>query len=670
MVQRANVTESAPDAQFVRGSLQEVSSALQRLERRDQWLWVAALIVMILLTVTVGTFTLPTVLRGEDFTEEFKLGLAVRALFGLVLLFGVYVVYQQMMIRRLRSELGHNIDVLVRLQMRAEELQQLATLDPLTGLYNRRVAEQNLALEISRSGRHDYPLTLLALDLDGLKQVNDKHGHAAGDQMLKAFAGQLKKAIRSSDLAARVGGDEFVVILPECHPELVPRVLARLTGLDMTLDGTKIPIVFSAGWAGYQPGESPTQLLERADRALYSNKRTGKVEEQVRRAKDHMQKAQHMEALGRLVGGVVHDFNNLLMLIKGYSDMAIERVQDSDPLRPHLEEIRKASERANALTRQIFSFSRRQAVEPQAVNLNTIVKDLGLVLGRLLGESVELTLQLAPSLWTVRVDPGQMDQLLLNLATNAREAMGTSGRLTVETSNENLDESFVERHAGSRTGPYVRISVTDTGPGLNREERERIFEAGHGKGKAHRSNWALATAYGIVKQCGGYIAIQSQPGVGTTFDVYLPRMEEEAEAEVGGAATQEAESGQVPTVLVVEDEAALLNLTREFLETHGFHVLTAGDGVEALKVSDQHQGTIHIVLTDVVMPKMNGWELAKHLAIRRPGTKVLYVSGHADDAVVRQGLLDPDVPFLRKPFPLESLAQRLRELLQPSNVSG
>jgi CheY-like chemotaxis protein len=279
-----------------------------------------------------------------------------------------------------------------------------------------------------------------------------------------------------------------------------------------------------------------------------------------------------------------------------------------------------------------------------------------LVLKRLVGENIDLKMAGESKLGRVRADQGQMEQVLLNLVAKAREAMPTGGTLNLQTANVDLDEEFVRQHAGARRGPHVMLAVSDSGAGLEAESRDHLFEPGEGFG---RSGLGLAAVYGVVKQSGGYIAVDSEPGRGTTFRVYLPRVAERSQEEK----TSRVANDDLETVLVVEDEGSLLKLAREFLESSGYRVLAARDGAEALEVSDQHAGPIHLVVTDVVMPRMNGWELAKHLAIRRPEAKVLYVSGYADDAVVRQGLLDPEVSFLRKPFTLETLARKLREVL-------
>ena len=258
--------------------LQEIQASLRKLERRDWWLWAVALVVMLLLTLAVVSLTFPGLLRNEDPFFQFSLNQAVRGLVGLVLLFNSYTIYQQVMIKRLRRHFAEQIEVINRLQVRAHEFHKLSTIDALTGLYNRRFAEQRLAAEAARSQRYGHPLTVLALDLNNFKQINDRYGHAAGDQVLKEFAARLNRPIRVSDLAARMGGDEFLVLLPECPVEQVHSLLARLRPLEVDYQGNKIPVQFSAGWAGYERGETPDQFLERADKTLYADKRAGKAQ--------------------------------------------------------------------------------------------------------------------------------------------------------------------------------------------------------------------------------------------------------------------------------------------------------------------------------------------------------------------------------------------------------
>ncbi|MCL4523818.1 MAG: diguanylate cyclase [Acidobacteria bacterium] len=397
-------------------------------------------------------------------------------------------------------------------------LHQLAMHDPLTGLYNRRFIEENMAVEFARSERREYALTLLIIDLNNFKEINDRHGHAAGDQVLRAFAEQLKKACRGCDLPARIGGDEFMLLLPECLPGQAPVVLARLSGLQVEFGGAKIPVTFAAGWAEHRAGEKPAELLERADKNLYMEKRTGKMEEGIRQA-------QRLQTVGQLTGGIAHDLSNLLMVIKSYSELALDEQGLDEKLHKNLLEIQKASDRATALTRQMLAFSRKQALLPENLCLNTEIGDAKSLLARLLPENIRVETKLDPSLGRTRADRTQIEQIILNLAVNARDAMPQGGTMTIETSNAELDEAYTRTHNGARVGAYVLLRVRDTGCGMNEETRARVFEPFFttkeiGKG----TGLGLATVYGIVKQSAGYIWADSELGKGSTFSVYLPRI--------------------------------------------------------------------------------------------------------------------------------------------------
>ena len=657
--------EKQPPLQSLsRASLLELRAVLERLERRNWWLWGVMVTVLVLLAGALATFTLPAVLGQQDRDYEFQIGLALRGLVGMVLLFSTYAVYQQYLNRRLRQQMADQIEVMAQLQVRAEEFHQLAMLDPLTGLYNRRVAEEHLTAEISRSGRHDYDLTVLALDLDGMKEINDTLGHAAGDLTLRVFSNRLKKAIRSSDLAARMGGDEFVVILPECHPELVPRVLARLSETEVEYAGKRFPVIFSAGWVGYQPGERADQFLERADQALYANKRTGKVEEQVAKAQADMRQAQRLQTVGRLAGSVAHDFNNLLMLIKGYCELLLEQMPPDSPSRKHLTEIQKASDRAGTLTRQLLAFARNQAIELRVLDLNEVLLEMESLLRRLAGAGVELAVVPGSFNGRIKADQGQVEQVILNLGVNAREAMQEGGRLTIETSEVALDDEFARTHRGARPGCYVLLRVADTGVGMDSETCAHAFDPYFStKEGSGGTGLGLTTVYGIVKQGGGYLWVDSELNRGTVMQVYWPCAPVEP-AEVGASRGKTLAVDGPETVLVVEDEEALRSLAREYLQSCGYQVILASDGREAMAVADKHHGPIQLLLTDVVMPGMTGWELAKLLTIRHPEIRVVYMSGYTDDAVVRRGLLDPSVVFLQKPFTLEALSRKLKEVMR------
>lgn len=377
-----------------------------------------------------------------------------------------------------------------------------------------------------------------------------------------------------------------------------------------------------------------------------------------------LRQSQKMEAVGRLAGGIAHDFNNMLTVIKGYSDLLEEQLDPSQEReRRAANEINQAADRAASLTRQLLAYSRRQVLEPKVLDLNEVVTNLERMLCRLIGEDVELVTFLKSGLGRVKADPGQIEQVLMNLAVNARDAMTRGGKLTVETENLELDRSQSRDGATMQPGSYVVLSVSDTGCGMNAETRARIFEPffttkEQGKG----TGLGLATVYGIVKQSGGYIWVDSELGRGATFKIYLPRIEEPTAAARSVRSPAEASWGS-ETVLLVEDEKAVRELAGITLQRNGYRVLEAGNGREAAQLAEQHTGPIHLLLTDVVMPEISGRELAERLAGRMPGMKVLYMSGYTDDAILHHRVLAPDIAFLQKPFTAKSLASKVRRVL-------
>ncbi len=374
--------------------------------------------------------------------------------------------------------------------------------------------------------------------------------------------------------------------------------------------------------------------------------------------------AQKMEAVGRLAGGVAHDFNNMLTVINGYAEMFLRRMKPDDPSKPEIEAIRQAGERAASLTQQLLAFSRRQVVAPQVLSLNAVVSRTDKMLRRLIGEDVDLVTILAPALGPVRVDPGQMEQVIMNLAVNARDAMPKGGKLTIETGNVLIDESYAREHVVAvPPGPYVMLAVSDTGCGMDAETRSHVFEPffttkGQGKG----TGLGLSTVYGIVKQNEGYIWVYSEPGRGTTFKIYFPRTAETSGA-VAGRDEPALEEGGGETILLVEDDPAVRAFSARSLRGHGYTVLEAKDGEGALSLCDEHEGPIHLMVTDVVMPGMSGPDLAQRLALVCPKVKVLYVSGYTDNAIVHHGVLDAGIAFLQKPFSAGGLLRKVRETL-------
>jgi len=389
-----------------------------------------------------------------------------------------------------------------------------------------------------------------------------------------------------------------------------------------------------------------------------------------RRLEAELQQVHKMDAIGRLAGGVAHDFNNLLMVISAYAELMQDSLPAEHPLRQNVAEIMTASRRAADLTRQLLAFGRKQMQSLQVLDLNTVIAEASRMLPRLIGEDIQLSFVPGPDLGKVKADPGQIEQVLMNLAANARDAMPRGGKLTIETANMLLDASYRQRHSIVPPGDYVLLAVTDSGEGIDREHLSHIFEPFYTTKEAGKgTGLGLATVYGIVKQSGGFIWVYSEPGLGTTFKIYLPRMQSKINELPAMALAGDAPHG-CETVLLVEDEAALRQSTREFLTRSGYTVVEASDGEDALRASREYCGPIHLVITDVVMPKVGGAKLADQLAAERPQTKVLFVSGYAENTVLRQGKIDVATRFLQKPFSLAALARKIRQILDATQVPG
>ena len=418
-----------------------------------------------------------------------------------------------------------------------------------------------------------------------------------------------------------------------------------------------------------------TSPLRRPDGTIYGimsilmdvteRKAAEETRERLAIVEEQLRQSQKMEAVGRLAGGVAHDFNNLLTAISGYSDLLLHRLPEYSTLRRDVEEIRKAGDRAAALTHQLLAFSRRQVLQPKVLDLNAVVTNMEQMLRRLVGENIALSTDLSPSLSRVKVDPGQIEQVIVNLALNARDAMPDGGRLTIATADAELSPAYAVAHPEVRPGPHVLLSMADTGHGMDDETQAHLFEPffttkDRGKG----TGLGLATVYGIVQQSGGHIRVNSGADRGSTFLIYLPRVE----------VAEDGEQCPVPppllrpspgseTVLLAEDEEGVRRYAREILSGNGYKVLEAGNGREALLLSEAHRGEIHLLLTDVEMPKMSGRELTERIRPQRPDLRILYMSGYTDDAILRDGVLGDGAPFLQKPFTSEVLARKVREVL-------
>ena len=384
-----------------------------------------------------------------------------------------------------------------------------------------------------------------------------------------------------------------------------------------------------------------------------------------RALEQQLRQSQKMEAVGRLAGGIAHDFNNLLMVISGYSEFLLERLGAEPHLRGPAQEIASASERASSLTRQLLAFSRKQMLTPRIVNLNDVTTENLKMLTRMIGEDIDLVMVPGPHLWPVRADSGQIDQVIMNLAVNARDAMPSGGKLTIETSNVTLDEDYARFHAPLRPGDYVMVAISDTGNGMDSETQSHIFEPFFTTKGTRGTGLGLSTVYGIVKQSGGYIWVYSEVGRGTTFKIYLPRVASSGETAAQVAAPVEyrkVEPG-TETILLVEDEANLRYLARQYLEKQGYKIIEAADGAVAMQIAVAHEAVIHLLLTDVIMPGMNGRELAQRISEIRPNVKILYMSGYTENVIGHNGMLDAGVRLLQKPFNLRDLKSKVREVL-------
>ncbi len=429
---------------------------------------------------------------------------------------------------------------------------------------------------------------------------------------------------------------------------LAEQTYVRLDGSVLEVEATGVPILHH--------GRPAAQMFAR------DLTRRRETEEALHRSQEQFRQAQQMEAVGRLAGGVAHDFNNLLTAIRGYADLLLMQLDDGFPLRREVEEIQRAADRAADLTQQLLAFSRKQVLQPKVLDLNAVVSNMDKMIRRLIGEDIDLVTVLRPELGTVKVDPGQIEQVIMNLVVNARDAMPAGGKITIETANVELSPEYAALHAAVQPGLHVMLTVTDTGTGMDDATKQRLFEPFFttkelGKG----TGLGLSTVYGIVKQSSGSIWVYSECGRGTCFKIYLPRHEAEAPRR-GSARPGSAPRGR-ETILLVEDEPVVRLLAAELMRKNGYQVLESGDGAEALRLIDERRCFIDLMLTDVVMPGIGGRQLVERLPGFLAGMKVLYMSGYPDEAIGRHGFLEPGTPFLQKPFTADGLLRKIREIL-------
>lgn len=447
-----------------------------------------------------------------------------------------------------------------------------------------------------------------------------------------------------------------------------------LTGTD---EIARVDLVFHEMAEVLQKGrdELESKVKERTEELLQSNEmlrhqieERKQTENALRESELQLIQSQKLEAIGQLAGGIAHDFNNLLTIITGYSDLTLRGFSANDPGKAKVQEIKAAALRAAALTRQLLAFSRKQALQPKVLDLNTLITDVSKMLRRLIGEDVEFITLLRPEAGCVSADPGQIEQVLMNLVINARDAMPQGGKVIIETSNVELDKAYTNMHMEVNPGKYVMLSISDTGTGMNKETQNRIFEPFFTTKEIGRgTGLGLATVYGIIKQSGGNIWVYSEVGNGTTFKIYLPLVEEEAEARDFVDKSEVVLRG-TERILLVEDEPMLRKLACSILEESGYKVLEAGNGVEALDLCDRYGGQLDLLLTDVVMPLMSGRKLVEKLTATYPQIRVLFMSGYTDDAVIHHGLLEHRMPFLEKPFAPNDLLKKVREILDAPEI--
>jgi two-component system cell cycle sensor histidine kinase/response regulator CckA len=580
----------------------------RQIERSEWSLSWAAITVTLILTAGIASFAWE-MLRYADF-QSAEFSLVVRGLVGAVLLFDLYVIFQQHQLQKMRRRLTER-----------EEFFQLIS--------------ENVADMIA------------VVDANGKRLYN-----SPSYQRVLGYTQEELLAVSSLD---------------QIHPDdrqMVSDVIAetRRTGAGKRIefrmrhkDGRWVHLESTASVVpGVNGGSARTIVVNR------------EISER-RRLEEQLRQAQKMDAIGRLSGGVAHDFNNLLGVIIGYGEILEERIPTADPLRVSVDQVLAAGRRAASLTRQLLAFSRQQVLEPKVMQMNVVVSDMEKMLRRMIGEDIELSISLEANLGRIRADQGQIEQVVMNLAVNARDAMPNGGKLVIETSNFEIDRAFASRYAYPvLPGSYILLTVADSGTGMDAATQQRIFEPFFTtKEKGKGTGLGLSTVYGVVKQSNGYIDVYSMVGKGTSFNIYLPRTDSKEDAL---EATPVTDAGGTETILLVEDEDTLRALTKNLLELKGYTVIEAVHGKEALEKSAAERGEIHLLLTDVVMPGINGRVLADQMKKARPGIKTMFMSGYTGQRVGGELILEPGSIFLQKPFTREQLARKVREALEAGAV--
>jgi two-component system, cell cycle sensor histidine kinase and response regulator CckA len=580
-------------------------SELRRAERRQWWLSFSGVAVTLLLTLGIVSFSFVVYLLQRDFWDELNIHIAIRALVGMVLLFSLYVIYQQWQIHRFRMRL---------------------------------VAQEELFRLIGENAA------------DMIAVVT-----AEGERLYNSPSYQKWLGYSANEL-------EKTSAYEQIHPDDMAAVTAAAQEARKTGVGRRLEYRVRHKNGQWRVLESTASAVRNAEGAVEKLVIVNRDITERRELEQQLVLSQRLEAVGKLSGGIAHDFNNLLGVIIGYSEALQEDISADNPLREAIDEIQKAGQRAAALTQQLLAFSRKQVMEPKILDLNSIVVDMQKMLRRLIGEDIELKFNLPAELGKVKADRGQVEQVILNLAVNARDAMPRGGELKIETENAQLGEEDTLRYRYVDPGRYILLKVTDTGTGMDAETQSHIFEPFFTtKEKGKGTGLGLATVYGVVKQSGGYIWLDSEPGKGTTFRIYLPRVEGVAEA---AAQAEPVKKGDGPrTILLVEDEPSLRKLTRRTLVDMGYKVLEADNATKAVEVAREANGPIDLLLTDVIMPGMSGGDLAKKLSPESPYMRVLFMSGYTDGAIEVRGSLPPGLVVLRKPFTRDTLLRTVEGAL-------
>ena len=590
-----------------------VSQVRMRQNERRQWgLWVTAIVITLLLTLAAGSLAF-ALLRSEGEIFYFlDVHQAVYGLLSLVLLFDVYVIYQQVWNHRLHLQLNEQHELF---RLIGESAADLVAVVDMNGrrLYNSPSYQRVLGYSPDELG-----------------------GTASFDQI---HPDDRQLVLKAAEDARRTGQGR------------------KLEYRFRHKDGTWRILESTASVIRNAMGESEKMVIVNRD---ITERRQAEKELH----ENQLRQIQKMEALGRLSGGIAHDFNNLLGVIIGYAEFLEDSLSEGDPLRKSVHEIKKGGQRAASLTRQLLAFSRQQVLEPKVLDLNAVVADVEKMLRRVIGEDIELIITLDPTLGRVMADQGQIEQVIMNLAANARDAMPNGGKLTIKTANAELDETYAGRSPAVRSGCYVQLAVSDSGIGMDAETKGHIFEPFFTtKGMGRGTGLGLATVYGVVSQSNGYIWVYSEIGKGTIFKIYLPLVKGEVQA-ASPEVSQPQFAHEGETILLVEDEESLRVVTRALLVQHGYNVLEASSGGQGVKIAQEHHSPIHLLLTDVVMPGMNGPNLAEKVAGLHPETKILYMSGYTDHIIGKHGFLESGVLLLEKPYTRGTLTRKVRAALE------